>query len=257
MDIQKQDIFTQRLAEFGLNTAESKIYLYLLQLGKKTGGSNIAQATGLHRQYVYNALPKLIAHGLVKEVPKGKQHKYIAQPPIEIEKIGRKKALSASDLARDLNTISNIGNEQDFEVIQGKESIQQYEMSYVANNKEPHEEYIIGGASLDFRTLMGDVFEEYLAFKQEKEIIVKYIGGSTEMKEYSKHFGIYPNQEYRFLKKLPEGTANMVIRNDTVCFFSYLIPPLVYVVKSSTVAEHYKKFFEMLWEMSESIEQEQ
>ena len=242
---------TERLVSFGLSDPEARIYVYLLERGSETGGSKIALATGLHRQYVYLAIPQLIKRGLVEEVPHGKQNRYIARPPVEIEKIGRKRALMAGDLARDLNAISNIGNEQDFEVIQGKRAIQQYEMDYVERSLDGDEEFIIGGASSGFSAVMEDTLGEYLSEKQRKNIHVKYIGGPSEVGLYQKYIGVYKNQEYRFMQKLPEGVTHMVIRRDSVSFFSFLNPPLVYVVKSSLVAENYKQFFMMLWEMVE------
>ena len=52
------------------------------------------------------------------------------------------------------------------------------------------------------------------------------------------------------MEKLPKGKTHMVIRPDTVSFYSFLNPPLVYVVKSPIIAENYKNFFLMLWEMA-------
>jgi len=53
------------------------------------------------------------------------------------------------------------------------------------------------------------------------------------------------------MKDLPQGVTHMVIRKDLVLFYSFLTPPLVYVIKSETVAENYKQFFMMLWNMAE------
>jgi sugar-specific transcriptional regulator TrmB len=253
MSIENINLFRERLGAFGLSLSEATVYLYLLQLGKEAGGSSIATATKLHRQYVYNSLPHLIEFGLVAEVPKGKQSKYKAQTPSAIEKFGRKQAVAATDLARDLNTISNIGNEQEFEVIQGEKAMVEFEMDYVLSTKEYSEELIIGGASGGFVKVMGASLEEYLSLKEERGIIVKYIGSQSEIEEFAKKTGKYQNQLHRFLPKMPDGTANMVIRPSEVCFYSFVHPPHVYVVKSKEVADHYKKFFEMLWEMGSEL----
>lgn len=246
-----QNPLVSRLISFGFSGAEALIYVYLLEKGKETGGSKIAIATGLHRQYVYIALPKLIEQRLVEEIPHGKQAKYKARPPHELEKIGRKKATYASDLAKDLNIISAIGNEQDFEVIQGARAIQQYEMEYVENADQFSEEFVIGGAAKDFISLMGDYLPEYLLEKKRKNLNVKYLGSLNEESLYKGQIGINENQEYRFMSKLPEGVTHMVIKNDTVSFYSFLNPPLIYVIKSQVVAQNYKQFFMMLWEMAE------
>lgn len=246
-----QKSLIERLVYFGFSSSESEIYVYLLERGIEIGGSKIAIGTKLHRQYVYVALPKLINQGLVEEVSHGKQSKYKARPPQEIEKIGRRRALDASTLAHDLNLISSIGNDQDFEVIQGARAIQQYEMNYIEQADSSWEEYIIGGASEGFSLVMGDYINEYLNEKKRKSLKVKYIGSMNEIEMYQKYIGIHGNQEYRFMNKLPKGIAHMVIRKETVSFYSFLTPPLVYVVKSPIVADNYKQFFMMLWEMSE------
>ena len=74
----------------------------------------------------------------------------------------------ANDLSRDLNALSNIGNEQEFEVLQGKKAIQQYEMCYVIQADGEVEEFILGGSSLGFLDLMDDLMEVYLEEKTKK-----------------------------------------------------------------------------------------
>jgi sugar-specific transcriptional regulator TrmB len=240
----------ERLVAFGLSQVEASIYLYLLEKGRETGGSKIAIGTGLHRQYVYLALPKLIEAGLVEEVPHGKQAKYKARAPQVIETLGRKKALEASDLARELNLVSNIGNEQDFEVIQGKRAIQQYEMDLVAQADDSWECYIIGGGSVGYSEVMGENLESHLDEMKQKKLPVRYIGSVSERPFYQDYIGRFENQEFRFLDKLPEGVTHLVVRQDSVSFYSFLNPPLVYVVKSKQIADNYRAFFNMLWDMA-------
>ena len=239
----------QKLATFGLSEAEAKVYVTLLEHGRELGGTELALLTGLHRQYVYLALPQLLRDGLVEEIAHGKQSKYKARSPHIIETLGRKKAIEAGDLARELNLISNIGNEQEFEVIQGKKVIQEYELQLVARGDESTSELILGGASSAFGELMGEALGDYLDEKARKQINVKYLGTDDERAFYKRYIGTFKNQEYRFLSKLPKGKTHMVIRPDTVSFYTFLNPPLVYVVKSPVIAANYRDFFMMLWEM--------
>ncbi|MDD2657487.1 MAG: helix-turn-helix domain-containing protein [Candidatus Pacebacteria bacterium] len=239
-----------QLAVWGLSRAEAEVYVYLLQKTGESGGSKIAVGTGLHRQYVYIALEKLINAGLVETVTFGKHSKYKARSPLEIEKITRKKSIVANDLVHELNKISAIHNDQDFEVLQGAKQIQQYEMDYAYESVEGEEEFILGGHSKGFADLMGDQLTEYLTEKNGKGIKVLYLGSGNERDFYKTSIGLFPNQEYRFMSNLPQGVTHMVVRKDTVLFFSFLTPPLVYVIKSKTVAENYKQFFMMLWDMA-------
>ncbi len=236
--------------EFGFSENVSLVYVYLLKAGTAVGGSSIAAGTSLHRQYVYLTLPQLIDIGLVEEVPHGKRLQYKAKPPIELEKIGRKRSVLATDLAYDLNIISAIGNTQDFEVIQGVKAIQQYEMSYAEQADADEYEYIIGGASERFIELMGTQLDEYLYRKQKAGVQVHYLGSRKEADAYVQQTGKYTNQKFRFLEHLPNGVSHMVIRKSSVSFFSFLTPPLVYVVQSTVLAENYTQFFMMLWGMA-------
>lgn len=246
-----QNPLIDRLVEFGFSSAEAVIYVYLLEKGSETGGSKIALGTGFRRQYVYVALSHLLEQGLVEHIPHGKQARYKARPPYELEKIGRKKAIFASDLAKDLNVVSAIGNDQSFEVIQGERAIWLHETDLVGRADETWECYIIGGDTAGYSRVMGEYLEEYLNEMEKKELSVKYIGSMDEKALYEKQISRFENQEYRFLDKLPKGVTHLVVRHDSVSFYSFLTPPLVYVVRSKVVAENYKQFFMMLWEMSE------
>lgn len=248
---QKEDLtLAEQLTAWGLSRVESEVYIYLLQKTGEIGGSKIAAGTGQHRQYVYIALEKLINQGLVESVAIGKHKKYKARSPYEIDKITRRRSLAASELVEELNKICAIHNDQDFEVLQGAKQIQQFEMNYVFESEDSEEEFIIGGHSRGFTDVMGDQMDEYLEEKNKKGIKVHYLGNDNERELYTKSIGSLPNQQYRFMKELPQGVTHMVIRKDTVLFFSFLTPPLVYVIKSKTVAENYKQFFMMLWNIA-------
>lgn len=235
------------LVAWGLSRPEAEVYVYLLQKTGESGGSKIALGTGLHRQYVYIALERLLTLGLVESVPFGKHKKYKARSPLEIEKITRKKSIAASDLAHELNKISAIHNDQDFEVLQGAKQIQRYEMDYADSAEQGDEEYIIGGNPYGFEEVMGDVLDEYTGMKDSKQMRVLYIGGdSVETERYREQKSFTA----RVLPGFPQGETHTVIRKDSVLFFSFLTPPLVYVIKSKTVADNYKQFFMMLWNMA-------
>jgi len=238
------------LLSFGLSENEAKIYVYLLERGGEIGGSKIAVGANLHRQYVYLMLPKLIHLGLVEEVEHGKLSKYRATAPKGIEKIAKKRMIEAEDIVKELEKFSKVGHEQDFEVLQGDKAIRAYEMEYVRYALEKEKEYIIGGATEGFSTVMGENMEHYLKLKRVKKIEVKYIGSAHERSQYNQFIGKYENQSYRFMEKLPQGKTHMVIRKDTVSFYSFLKPSLVYIIKSPIIAQNYKDFFMMLWDMA-------
>ena len=114
-----EDVYVEKLALLGFSRAEALVYVHLLERGKETGVSKIAISIGMHRQQVYITLPLLLEAGLIDEVKEGNVMKYKAKPPQHLERVARRKMVIAENVAQELQKISKIGNEQDFEVIIG------------------------------------------------------------------------------------------------------------------------------------------
>ncbi len=245
------------LESFGLSTHEAKVYVYLLERGGEVGGSKIAIGTGLHRQYVYLSLPRLIELGLVEEVPIGKLSKYKAHAPGELEKISKKRMLETEELVKELQKFSKVGHEQDFEIYVGAKAIQKYEYDWVHSVKEKENQYIIGGNTEGFAKMMGDTLNEYLVNETRKYITTYYIGGVREKEFYVPYISGRLDMKMRFLSNFPKGVvSHMVMRKNKVLFYSFVEPALLYVIKSEVVSKNYEDFFMMLWSMAERDEME-
>ncbi len=248
---ESENLLINKLISFGFSNVEASIYVYLLQKGKETGGSKIAERTGMHRQYVYLALPKLIQDGLIEEVEHGKQSKYKARPPQALEVIGRKKAIEAGDLAKELNVISAIGHEQDFEIYAGDKQVREYESNLVFNLKEGEIQYVISGASKNFLAYFGDDYEYFSSHAKQKKLTTYYVGGPQEKESLATAQRINPYFQYRTLEGMPIGVTSTVVRHNGVVIYSLAKPPLIYVIHSKIISDEYKAYFDMLWNMAE------
>lgn len=243
----------EMLKTFGLSANESLIYMYLLERGSEAGGSKIAFGTGIHRQYVYINMGKLLELGLVEPVEHGKQKKYRAVAPSQIEKLAKRRVSEAEDIVRELNIFSTVGHEQDFEVVQGERAIQRFEVDRVRSAPPETIQYFVGGGSEHFLRVMGDSYDEYATLVKEKKIASQYIGTEHEREMAQFYDKEQKKFEFRVLNGLPKGLVNVMIMNDTLSFYTYANPPILYVVKSKIVAESYKRFFDMLWDMAEKV----
>lgn len=243
------------LTSFGLSDSESKVYVYLLERGVPVGGSKIAVGTSLHRQYIYMALPRLLEFGLVEEVPHGKLHKYVAKAPRQLEKIAKKRLFETEEMVRELEKFSKVGHEQDFEVFVGERAIQRYEVDWVKGVGEHEDQYIIGGDTKGFMEVMGEELNEYLLSESRRKITTYYLGHTSEKTLWDT--GAILNQNdlrAKFIDKLPTGVSHFVVRKGQVAFYTFLKPYLLYVIKSDIVAQNYKDFFMMLWDMAGDTE---
>ncbi|MEK7567630.1 MAG: helix-turn-helix domain-containing protein [Patescibacteria group bacterium] len=238
------------LESVGLTTNDSTIYLYLLERGNSMSGSKLSIATGLHRQYVYNSLKKLEKFKLIESIRDKLRFKYRALPPLQVTKLARKKLDEAEEIEKELKLISNVGAEQDFEIYMGERQVFDFEEKVVNTLKSNSEQYIIGGASDHFIKFFGDQYKDFSGLAKDQKLHSRYVGCPEEedwlklAKEANPHF------EYKILNTLPKTIVNTVVRFDTVTIYSFASPPLVYVIKSKIVADNYKKFFDMLWNIA-------
>ncbi|MDB5187907.1 MAG: transcriptional regulator TrmB [Candidatus Kaiserbacteria bacterium] len=239
-----------RLSEVGLNDNDSKVYIYLLQLGQIIGGSKIALQLGMHRQYIHTSLQKLIKLELVEEIPSGARNKYRALPPAHLERLAKSHLHNIQRVVRELNAISAIGAEQDFEIYRGINQVVEFEEELVHSLPPNTEQYIIGGGSKAFITFFGDRFEEITGDAATKGLKTMYVGAPDELPWLERAQKANKLFEYKIIETMPTTIVQMVIRLDSVTFCSYATPPLVYVVKSKAVYEDYRKFFDMLWNMA-------
>ncbi len=258
-----------QLAGLGLTENDSRVYIFLLERGVAFGGSKIAARLGMHRQYVHNSLQKLLEMELVEEVHngtrptsqglpddiaglRGARRQYKALPPQQLSHMARKQLDAAEHTVRELDLISTVGAEQDFEAYRGRRQVLEFEERLVDGLKDDEVQYIIGGGSETFVNFFGEQYEEISRVAAKKGLKTLYVGNPGEVEWLrGRVAGVFGDRfQVRLLDTLPKTIVQTVIRFDTVTFYAFGNPPLVYFLKSKTVAEDYKKFFMMLWDMA-------
>lgn len=239
-----------KLGEFGLSKSESKIYLNLLEEGVPVGGSQLAASTGIHRQYVYLTLEKLIELGLVVKIEKKSRAAYKAAPPATIEKIARKKLWKASDLAEELSKVSSLDHEQDFEVIVGEKGIRNYQLEFVEKANIGETQYILGGSAAQFIEIMGEFYNKMIVDQEKKKFVTFYIGRKSEHTSLNSYRDSGINFNVRFLSDIPDKLPQFTIRRNTVELYSFFNPPILYIIKSGEAASKFKEFFQILWKIT-------
>ncbi len=238
---------TNILASLGMTEIDSSVYEYLLKRGQTIGASKVAAGLKIHRQYAHASLQKLVANNLVERTG-GTRPKYQALPPRYVTQLARARFEEAERAARALEAISNVGNDQEFEVFRGAQQIMDAETNFVHELPDDTTQYIIGGGSKAFINFWGERYEEVTAIAQDHKLKTMYVGCPAELPFLKRPTSVLKDFQIRMLDDMPETSVQTVIRLDSVTFYSFGTPPLTYVLKSKTVFEDYKKFFFMLWD---------
>ncbi|EFK97126.1 Transcriptional regulator TrmB [sediment metagenome] len=235
------------LESLGLNQKESLVYIDLLGKSVPVGSSKIVKSTGLHGQFVYDALYSLEEKGLVKHSVFKSRKKFEATALHRINDLIEEKRLVAEKTVEMLKVISKKPLGQEFEVYQGEAAYIQHQFEMLEKMSEGGEILII---STDWGELFTDkkyaFFSKYEKLRQEKNISIRFIlnEGLREISQKAKkaRYGT----AYRFLPE-HQSYSGMCVFEDLVDFYLIGSPIIVFAFKDEKISQGYRNFFEVLW----------
>lgn len=249
IDKNKLTELTKELKNTGLKEKSATVYLALLQLGE-VGSSKIIKETGLHGQYVYQAIGELEAAGLAQHVIKRGRKKFSAKNPQTLVRLADERKKQTESLAQKLNQMMILPPEQTFEVYQGRESYIAHEFDLLHRAQEGGELLVIGGSGDKFNDEMGERLREYANVQMKKNIIVRYIGSDDQRQKMPAMHGQRKNFQIRYLPGLFTGQVNTNVWPDVLGFNIYGEPVTRFTISSKQIAESYRQFFETLWNLA-------
>lgn len=246
-DIKNKELLS-KLEELGLTDKESRVYLALLPR-QDTGTSNLIRATGLHGQFIYTALARLEELGLAKHVVQNGRKKFSASSPTRILSLIEEKKVSAQSVVRQLETMFIGKHEQSFEVYQGQSAFVAHEFELLSQMPEDGIIYVLGSGGDQYMDLIGERMDEYEDLRIGKRVSVRYISTAGD---YAYLRAIAQTRKYFEYRILPEAApqVNTDILMDKVVFQLYGDPVVSFTFTNKEVANGYRRFFEVLWNLS-------
>lgn len=239
------------LESFGLSEKEAAVYLALLPR-RDTGSSKLVLATGLHKQFVYNALARLEEMGLAKHVIQNGRKKFSANPPQRIVSLIDEKRLAAHAIAEKLQSRFAGAHEQDFEVYQGDDAFMAHQLELLKNAPDNCTLDVVGSATERYSKTFKEtgLWDEYHSIQTRKNIAIRYLGTEEQKDLLRWREKNEPLFEYRVLPGLSIGTMSIEVRPGNVTFATYGDTMVDFTLSGKVVAESYKQFFETLWNLS-------
>ncbi len=237
----------EKLALLGLSNREALVYLSLLRQQAPAGTTTLIRATGLHGQYVYNALETLEEKGLAKAITKGVRKKFFAVSPGQFRFLAERQRLVADTLATELETLHSNNPQQLIEVHEGREAFiaRQFELIYEDKNDDTID--VFGGGEESFVEICGNEIKRLDAERNKKKIKARYLGSEAQRAYFEKHMEGFGGFKFRALPKLPKTLVDTHIRSDSITFLLFGDPVAAITVKNPLIAINYKVVFETLW----------
>ena len=249
LDESSKSELVKKLEGVGLSEKEARVYIALLPY-RDIGSSKLIRATGLHGQFVYDALEKLEEMGLAKHVIQNGRKKFSANTPTRILSLIEEKKLSAQAIVRELQNRFVGEHEQDFEVFQGENAFAAHELETIRAAPEGSTLDVIGGPDMPYMKIIDTEANEYERIRQERGIVIRYLGASSQTQELAARKKVTPLFEYRILPGHSVGRVNTDIWHDQIHLNIFGEPILSFTLTSKVIAHGYRQFFETLWDLS-------
>src|SRR3989344_1428595 len=239
------------LEKVGLSRKEAAVYLALLPR-RDTGSSKLVLATGLHKQFVYNALARLEELGLAKHVIQNGRKKFSANTPQRIISILDEKKLAASAIAAQLQSRFAGAHEQDFEVYQGDNAFMAHQLELLKNAPDRSVFDVVGSETERYSKTFKEtgLWDEYHTIQVEKQISLRYLGSERQRELLQWREKNEPLFEYKILSGLSIGKMSIEIRPGNVTFATYGDTLLDFTLYGKEIADGYREFFGAIWNLS-------
>ncbi len=236
--------YIEAALQAGLTAKAASVYVALLEAGLPLSPKSIIVKSGLHRQYVYDALKELQERGLISSTGKDRLIKYQAVSPDKLVQEVEKKRIDTLDSVQSLMKLYDKSPAGVVEVIRGERAVIESEFRMLEEAKDGEYLDIIGGAGMRWVELFKDRIPEWEEMRKEKGIKLRYIGSGEDVRHNQKESVI--KNESRSIPGIGD-IVNISIRPDSVSFNIYDPEVMTIRVRNNAAVESQKALFEVLW----------
>jgi len=244
------------LEGIGLTKGEIKVYFALLELGPSTTGEMIKKAK-VSRSKVYEMLDRLIDRGLVSFVIRENTKYFEAADPDHILHYVRKEKSILEEKEKALKNILPALKQkqkiakipQTATIYEGIKGIKTIYSEAIYSLKKGEEYYAIAAEpevmeDKDFMTFIKNFHRR----REERGVKVKLLAPNKIKNIISKTIAKRKLIKIRYFKQhLPSA---MLIFGDNVATYVWSEKPSGVIIRSPTIANRYKRFFDEVWKMA-------
>lgn len=243
------------LEGIGFTPGEEKVYIALLKLGSSTSGP-IAKEANVSRSKLYEILEKLIKKGVVSHFKKNNVNQFQAAHPSRIIQYLDKKEESVKIQKDEFEKklpyfeqfLKNQTIKQEAEVFEGMEGIKSVRELALKNMKPGESMLYFGNPASGHEYVLG-YWDDWNKRRINKKIIAKIIYNS-DAKDYGERRKKQKYTEVRYLPNKGNTPAWVEIYGKTIAIVLKEQKPMSIVINNELVAESFKTYFKILWDIS-------
>jgi sugar-specific transcriptional regulator TrmB len=237
---------TEILKDLGLTHAEIKTYITLLEIGSTTAGL-ILEKSGLQNSVVHRALNTLIEKGLINYVVEGKRKKYQATDPETFLRFIDDKKKRFESILPELKAKQSIQEKRETATVyKGTRGITEV-YNFMIKQKG---EYNTFGGGEECASRMGMSWWLNIHTKRVANKLKARQVFDESVRKNAKEIESKPQTKVKYLSKEFASFQETVIVGDYVAISVFTEDPYSFLINDQKVAESYRKYFELLWDMA-------
>ncbi len=243
-------MYEELLREIGLSPNEARVYESLLHLGESSV-QQISNRSKVHRRNVYDSIQKLTEKGLASEIFIKGEKNFKATNPRRLLELIKEKEEHVNNLLPEMQAkYEAIEEKEEAYLYRGIEGFKNY-LQDILKTKETV--YFIGAKAF----WLDERLQHYLPrFQRERKLLgIKFMHlFDYEIKEQKPEILNVVGKPYKFMPKEYSSPTAVDIFGPFVVTFVGAKPgglseePLIFVMKSKTLADGYRKFFKFMWD---------
>ncbi|MBS3158090.1 hypothetical protein J4206_02285 [Candidatus Woesearchaeota archaeon] len=236
----------ETLKNLGLTANEVDVYLTLLNKGELSV-NEIGMKSGLHRQVCYDALDRLLEKGFVSYILKDGKKFFKALTPDKILDYLEEQKQEFANILPDLNKMFLEEKEDtEVDVIKGKNILRTMLNDTIKTLLEKKDTlYVLGVEEEKYIEADKIAIKQYINKLQKYKLKEKLLA-----KESAKTFFEGSQSEYRLIPNKFFNPNPTHIYGDKVSIIVWGRPNYCIIIKNKQVADSYRKYFQMLWNMA-------
>jgi len=232
------------LTELGFSINEAKVYLTLLKLGSTTAG-DVAKKSKIYRTNVYEALNRLVDKGLTSYIFKGHQKFFQAEHPEKIMEIINEKKEKLLEILPELTSNHLFSkNKEKAHIYEGIQGLKAITNEILRVQKD----VVTFGVPKNISEIMENFNKTYHKKRINLKMKQKHLYDQNAT-ERIKYLNTLKYTEARYLPGAQDSPATTTIFGDNVSFFIWSDPILCLLIESKRMADSYRKYFNILWNM--------
>ena len=229
----------------GLTSNETKVYISLIELGN----SQVAQITeksGIHRRNVYDSISRLMEKGLVSSVTVNNNKIFSPVNPKRFLEIIDEKSYELGNLKRkfremlpELELMTKLKDSHDVRFFKGAEGLK----SVFEDILRTKEDYMGYGPKDELTDILRHYYKHVIERRIKAKIRTRFICG-----EESRDKKPNPYSQIRYIPQEYSSKAALRIYGNKVAIMLLTKDePLAIVIKNKSIADGYRKYFEVMW----------